>query len=363
VQEYLNGILRYAVNIGASDIHLKPNKPPILRVNTQLIIMEADAPTDTDMVTISRQIMPETLHERFNHEKEVDFSYYAINIGRFRTNIYMQRGHVNVAMRHVKDKIPDFSELNLPEILKKIAMSERGIILLSGATGSGKSTTMACMLEYINIHDKCHIITMEDPIEFVFEDKQCIINQREVGLDTLSFQKALRNVLRQDPDIIMVGEMRDADSFTAAVTAAETGHLVLTTVHANNASQTVTRILDFFPAGEHPQILRALANRLCAIICQRMIPMKTGSIVPAIEILMSTPIVRKLFEEGKIEKLHSAIETGREDGMQTFNQSIIRLIKDGLITEEDGLIKSSNPDQLKMNLKGIYLDESRRILG
>jgi twitching motility protein PilT len=363
VKEYLDGILRYAVNIGASDIHLKPNKAPVLRVAAQLVTVEADAPTDTDMSTIAQTIIPEFLVQKFKNEREVDFSYFAPAVGRFRTNVYTQRGQINVAMRHVKGKVPDFTTLNLPDILKKIAMSERGIIFVAGATGSGKSTTLACMVDYINNHDKCHIITLEDPIEYVFEDKQCVINQREVGLDTLSFQAALKNVLRQDPDVIMVGEMRDKESFGAAITAAETGHLVMTTVHSNNASQTISRVLDFFPMDERNQILRALSQCLCGVICQRMIPAKTGGAVPGIEILINTPIVRKLLEEGRLEKLHSAIEAGGEDGMQSFNQSIYRLIKDGLISEEDGIEKSSNADQLKMNLKGIFLDESRRIIG
>ena len=363
MKDYLDGILRYGVNIGASDIHLKPNKQPVLRVAAQLISVEADAPTDTDMSNIAQLIIPEFLRERFKTEREVDFSYFSVGVGRFRTNIYTQRGQVNIAMRHVKGKVPDFNTLNLPEILKKIAMNERGIIFVAGATGSGKSTTLACMVEYVNNHDKCHIITMEDPIEFVFEDKQCVINQREVGLDTLSFSAALRNVLRQDPDIIMVGEMRDAESFQAALTAAETGHLVMTTVHSNNAAQTITRVLDFFPQDERTQVLRALSTCLCAVICQRMIPARSGGAVPGIELLIATPIVRKLLEEGKLDKIPAAIETGKEDGMQSFNQAIFKLIKDGLITEEDGLAKSSNPDQLKMNLKGIFLDESRRIIG
>jgi twitching motility protein PilT len=363
VKEYLDGILRYAVNVGASDIHLKPNKAPILRVASQLVTVEADAPTDTDLALIAQQIIPDFLKQKFQGEREVDFSYFSPNIGRFRTNVYTQRGMVNVALRHVKSKVPDFSTLNIPEILKKIAMSERGIIFVAGATGSGKSTTLASMIEYINNHDKCHIITMEDPIEYVFEDQQCVINQREVGLDTMSFKAALKNVLRQDPDIIMVGEMRDAESFSAAITAAETGHLVMTTVHSNNASQTITRVLDFFPMEERTQVLRALSGCLCAVICQRMIPGKSGGAVPAVEILINTPIVRKLLEEEKLDKISSAIETGKEDSMQSFNQSIYKLIKDGLISEEDGIAKASNPDQLKMNLKGIFLDESRRILG
>ncbi len=363
MKEYLDNILSLAVNMGASDIHLKPNKAPILRVSAQLVTVDADAPTDTDMVTISRLIVPEFLKEKFRTDREVDFSYFSPGIGRFRTNIYTQRGQINLAMRYVKGKVPDFNSLNLPEVLKKVSMSERGIVFVAGATGSGKSTTLACMIEYVNAHDRCHIITMEDPIEFVFEDKQSVINQREVGLDTLSFKLALKNVLRQDPDIIMIGEMRDAESFSAALTAAETGHLVMTTVHSNDASQTINRVLDFFPAEERPQILSALSNCLRAVICQRMIPGKEGGAVPAVEILINSPVVARLLRETKLEKLHAAIESGGDDGMQSFNQSIFKHIKNGLVTEEDGVAKSSNPDQLRMNLKGIFLDESRRIIG
>ncbi|MFZ4693729.1 MAG: type IV pilus twitching motility protein PilT [Verrucomicrobiia bacterium] len=363
MKDYLDGILRYAVNLGASDIHLKPNKAPILRVSSQLVTIEADAPTDMDMVQIASMIIPEFLRARFEKEHEVDFSHFSPAIGRFRTNVYKQRGQVNLAMRHVKGKVPDFATLNLPPIIQRLAMSERGIVLVAGATGSGKSTTLACMIEYVNAHDRSHIITLEDPIEYVFEDRQCVINQREIGLDTLSFHHALTNVLRQDPDIIMVGEMRDADSFTAALTAAETGHLVLSTVHSNNAAQTITRILDFFPQEERSAMLRALGNCLKAVICQRMIVGKGGGAVPAVEILISTPVVRKLLEEGKLEKLPAAIESGCEDGMQSFNQSIYKLIKADFVSEEEGIAKSSNPDQLKMNLKGIFLDESRRIIG
>lgn len=363
MKDYLDGILRYAVNLGASDIHLKANKPPLLRVASQLMPIEADVPTDMDMVQIASVIIPEFLRPRFEKEHEVDFSYFTPAIGRFRTNVYRQRGQVNLAMRYVKGKVPDFATLNLPPIIQRLSMSDRGIILVAGATGSGKSTTLACMIEYVNTHDRSHIVTLEDPIEYVFEDRQCMIDQREIGLDTLSFHHALKNVLRQDPDIIMVGEMRDAESFRAALTAAETGHLVLSTVHSNNAAQTITRILDFFPQEERVAVLRALATCLKAVICQRMIVGRGGGAVPAVEILLDTPIVRKLLEEEKLEKISAAIESGGEDGMQSFNQSIYKLIKAGLISEEEGISKSSNPDQLKMNLKGIFLDESRRIIG
>jgi pilus retraction protein PilT len=265
-------------------------------------------------------------------------------------------------MRYVKTNIPSFTDLHLPEQLAKISNAENGIILVTGATGCGKSSTMAAMLNHINQTEKSHVITLEDPIEFVFIDNKSVIEQREVGLDTLSFERALAHVMRQDPDVIMVGEMRDSQSFMAALAAADTGHLVLSTLHTTNAYSAIGRILDFFPAEERDQIRRQMALNMRAIVCQRLVPAIAGAVVPAVEILINTPIVRKMIEENKIDKLPAAIETGTEDGMQTFNQSLFKLVKAKMITEENALAKATNPDALRMNLRGIFLDESRRIL-
>jgi twitching motility protein PilT len=248
-------------------------------------------------------------------------------------------------------------------VLKKIAESPRGIVLLAGSTGCGKSTTLAAMIEHINASFKRHIITLEDPIEFVFEDNQSVIEQREVGLDTLSFEAGLKHVLRQDPDIIMIGEMRDALSFMAAMSAADTGHLVLSTLHTTNAAQSVTRILDFFKADEREQIRRQLAGTLQAVVCQRMVNTIGGSVTPALEIMINTPTVRKLMEENRLDKLPAAIETGVDDGMQNFNQALFQLVKDRKVTEKEALSKATNAQALEMNFKGIFLDEGRRILG
>jgi twitching motility protein PilT len=250
----------------------------------------------------------------------------------------------------------------LLDVIKQIAQSVRGIVLVAGSTGCGKSTTLAAMLEHINANSKKHVITMEDPIEFVFEDNQSVIEQREVGLDTLSFHHSLKHVLRQDPDIIMIGEMRDAVSFTAAMSAADTGHLVLSTLHTTNASQSISRILDFFKAEEREQIRRQLASTLQAVICQRMVGKLGGGVIPALEILINTGTVRKLLEENRLDKLPAAIETAGEDGMLTFNQSLFQLVKDGKISEKEALSKATNPQALEMNFKGIFLDEGRRIL-
>jgi twitching motility protein PilT len=311
---------------------------------------------------IVRFILPRHLDARLERDREVDFSYFAPGLGRYRVNVFCQRGELCLAMRYVKSHIPAFAELNLPEHLGKIASAENGIILVTGATGSGKSSTMAAMLEHINLTEKCHIITLEDPIEFVFEDKQCIIEQREVGLDTLSFERALVHVMRQDPDVIMIGEMRDSQSFMAALAAADTGHLVLTTLHTTTAYSSIGRVLDFFPAHERDQIRRQIAVNLHAVVCQRLVPCLAGGAVPAVEIMINTGTVNKMIEENRLDKLFAAVETGTDDGMQTFNQSLYKLVKAKMISEQNALLYATNPDALKMNLRGIFLDESRRIL-
>jgi twitching motility protein PilT len=246
--------------------------------------------------------------------------------------------------------------------VRKIAESPRGIVLVAGATGCGKSTTLAAMIEHINSNFKKHIITLEDPIEYVFEDNQSVIEQREVGLDTLSFHHALRNVLRQDPDIIMIGEMRDDISFSAAMSAADTGHLVLSTLHTTNASQSISRVLEFFKAEEREQIRRQIAATLYAVVCQRMVGTLDGKSTPALEILINTPMVRKLLEENRLDKLPAAIETSLDDGMLTFNQALFDLVKAGRVTEKEAMSKATNPQALEMNFKGIFLDEGRRII-
>jgi twitching motility protein PilT len=265
-------------------------------------------------------------------------------------------------MRHVRSSVPSFAQLGLPETIKTIAEEHRGIILVAGSTGSGKSTTLAAMLEHVNNNFKKHIVTLEDPIEFVFEDNQSVIEQREVGLDTQSFRHALKHVLRQDPDIIMLGEMRDDTSVLAAMSAADTGHLVISTLHTTTAAQSVTRIMDFFKADEREQVRRQLASTLRAVVCQRMVPSLDGKMVPSTEIMINSPMVRKLIEENRLDKLSAAIETGGDDGMMSFNQCLFNLVKSGKISEKEALSKASNPQALEMNFKGIFLNEGGRIL-
>jgi len=360
--ELLRGILKAAVEGGASDIHIKVGTPVVFRISRQLVAIEAPMPTEQWMNSILKKMGPVHARKPIHQDGEVDSSYFEPGVGRFRTNVFQQRGTFALAMRYVKTQVPSFEELGLLPVLKQIALSPRGIVLVAGTTGSGKSTTLAAMLEHINANFKKHIVTLEDPIEFVFEDNQSVIEQREIGLDTQSFQHGLKHVLRQDPDIIMVGEMRDAISFSAAIQAADTGHLVLSTLHTQNASQSIGRILDFFRPEEREQVRRQLAGTLKAVICQRMVQTVSGGVTPSLEILINTPTVRKMLEENRIEKLSAAIETGVDDGMQNFNQALYNLVKERKITEKEAMAKASNPQALEMMFKGIFLDEGRRIL-
>ena len=360
--ELFHRILKTAVDGGASDIHLKIASPVIFRINRELIAVDSPFPTQEWMNKIVEAITPVHLKKRLDDEREIDFSYFVPEIGRFRTNLFQQRNQWCLAMRYVKTNVPTFEELGLLPQLKKIAESPRGIVLVAGSTGSGKSTTLAAMLEHINAHSKKHIITLEDPVEYAFEDNQSVIEQREIGLDSLSFHHALKHVLRQDPDIIMVGEMRDSISFQAAMSAADTGHLVLSTLHTTTAAQSVTRILDFFQADEREQIRRQLAGCLRGVVCQRMVPTISGKMTPAQEIMLNSPLVKKLIEENRLDKLPAAIETSTDDGMLSFNQSLFNLVKAGKVTEKEALAKASNPQALEMNFKGIFLDEGKRII-
>ena len=361
--ETFRRILTAAVEGGASDVHLKVGAPIIFRINRKLVVVEGPEPTPDWMETVVDNILPKHSKEQFAREHECDFSYYLPNTGRFRTNCFFQRGSPCLAMRYVKTQVPTFEELGLIPVLKTIAESPRGIVLLAGTTGCGKSTTLAAMVEHINANSRKHIITLEDPIEYVFEDNQSVIEQREIGLDTASFGHGLKYVLRQDPDVIMIGEMRDAISFSAAMSAADTGHLVLSTVHTTNAAQSVGRILDFFKPDERDQIRRQLAGTLQAVICQRMVPTIAGGMTPAQEILINSGTVRKLIEENRLEKLGAAIETGGEEGMLNFNQHLFQLVKEGKVSQADALAKATNAQALEMNFQGIFLTEGKRILG
>jgi len=360
--ELFKRILKTAVDGEASDVHVKVGGPIIFRIHGDLVAVEAPIPTEEWMNRVVEEIVPPHAKKKLDAEREADFSYYIPGTGRFRTNVFQQRGQFCLAMRYVKTQVPAFEELGLLEVIRDISRSPRGIVLVSGSTGSGKSTTLAAMIEYINANFKRHIITLEDPIEFVFEDNQSVVEQREIGLDTLTFQAGLKHILRQDPDIIMIGELRDVTSISAAMSSADTGHLVLATLHTTNAPQAIGRILDFFPAEDRDQARRQLASTLQAVVCQRLVSTISGGVTPAIEVMINTPTVRKLIEESRFEKLGAAIETGTDEGMINFNQHLYALVQEGKITQEEALASASNPQALEMNFKGIFLDEGRRIL-
>ena len=351
----LQNILEKGVSSDASDVHIKEHSPIAYRIDGDMI--SSDFIPDVEMLErfISQVANPDQI-EYFKKTGDLDLSHYEDGVGRFRVNAHRQRNMLCLNFRYVKNKVMTFEQLGLPPVLTKISEYPRGIVILTGTTGSGKSTSLAAMLEHINSTMHRHVITIEDPIEYEFEDKMSFFEQREVGLDTISFPSALKHVLRQDPDIIMVGEMRDRTSFEAALQAADTGHLVMTTLHASNATQTINRILDFFEQGEQAGIRESLALNLAAIVSQRLIPKAIGvGRAPACEIMLNTPMITKLLQENRLEKLPMAVAAGRNDGMLTFNQCLYDLVDNGIITEEDAMEASDNPEALKMNFQGIFL--------
>lgn len=358
----IHELLAQAVEIGASDVHITPNQRPVLRINGHLCRAEFEPLTAEDLRLVTDDIVPQHVRGRLAEHRECDFSHVEEGVGRFRTNVFHGKGSPAIALRHVKSAIPTLDSLNLPAVLQRCAEASAGIVILSGTTSSGKSSTLAALIGLINRTSERRIITIEDPIEYEFVDDKSTITQREVGLDTLSFATGLRQVLRQDPDVILIGEVRDAETLRIGIMAAETGHLVFTTLHAGTAAQAVPRLLNEFPAGDQDRVRLAVAANLHAIICQRLIPTAAGGLIPAVEIMFNSPMVRKLIVQNLLEKLPSAIETGNEDGLQTFDQSIFRLIRSGIITERVGLEHATNPEKLRMNLEGIFLDEAHRIL-
>jgi len=353
----LNEILLEALTKGASDVHIKIGQPPIIRIDGHLKPMQGGKPYNYNEVNqMALGIMNEWQKERFLREKEVDMGYEIHGLGRFRVNIFQQRGKIRVALRIVPYQIKGLQELNLPGVLEKVALENRGLILVTGTTGSGKSTTLASMIDIINSRRTCHIITIEDPIEFVHDDKKAIVDQREVGSDTGTFANALRSALRQDPDVILIGEMRDFETIETALTAAETGHLVMSTLHTIDAKETVTRVISTFPPYHQRQVRMQLAGVLKGVISQRLVPKADGvGRVPAVEILVSTARVREcVIEKEKTAELQDAIAKGYTTyGMQTFDQSLMSLLKGNLISYDEALRQSTNPDDFALRVKGV----------
>ncbi|MGZ3493312.1 MAG: type IV pilus twitching motility protein PilT [Thermodesulfobacteriota bacterium] len=353
----LNQILLEALSQEASDVHIKEGAPPIFRVNGVLRPWNKLKPFDhNDLSKMSFGLMNDWQKERFIKNREVDMGYEVYGLGRFRVNVFQQRGKLRIALRIVPYQIKTLEELHLPPVLRTVSLEQRGLILCTGTTGSGKSTTLASMIDIINNERNCHIITIEDPIEFIHEDKKSIVDQREIGSDTSTFSSALRVALRQDPDVILVGEMRDFETIETALTAAETGHLVMSTLHTLNATETITRIISVFPPYHQKQVRLQLAGVLKGVISQRLVPKADGmGRVPAVEVLVSTARVREcITEKDKTNEINDAIARGVTSyGMQSFDQSLMALMKEALVTYDEALKHCTNPDDFALRVKGI----------
>ncbi|MBU2577542.1 type IV pilus twitching motility protein PilT [Patescibacteria group bacterium] len=337
----------------ASDLHLSVDHPPVLRLAGRLVpLLKKKKLSSEETKGLSEALMTEEQRQRFLEKKEIDFSYsFVEKEARFRVNIFFQRGEVACALRLVPAKVPTVEELNLPPILHEFTRAEQGFVLITGPSSHGKSTTLAALVDEINHTRTDHIITIEDPIEYVFKDDRSIIDQREVFQDTLSFARALRSTFRQDPDVIMVGEMRDPETIGTAITAAETGHLVFATLHTNSAAQTIHRVVDSFPPAQQDQIRAQLSGSLLGVVSQRLIPRIKGGLIPACEVMLSTPAVANLIRENKIHELPLVIETSAEIGMISLNRALSSLVKRKEITLENALNYSLNPAELKMLIR------------
>jgi twitching motility protein PilT len=353
----LNEILKVAIKGGASDIHLKTGLPPLFRVDGALVpLRDGERITIEEMKAMAFSMMNPVQKARYEEDREADLAYGIPGLGRFRVNIFQQRGTIGIVLRVIPFGVKTTEELNLPEIVKKISREHRGLILVTGTTGSGKSTTLASMIEQINSERTSHIMTIEDPIEFLIRDRRSIVNQREIGVDTHSFANALRGALRQDPDVILVGEMRDFETIETALTAAETGHLVMSTLHTLDATETINRIISVFPPYQQKQVRLQLSTVLKAVISQRLVPRADGKgRVPALEVLVSTGLIRELIsDKERTKEIPDAINKGYTTyGMQSFDQSLMQLVKEGLVTYEEALKNVSNPDDFALRYRGI----------
>ena len=338
----------------ASDLHIKAGSPPVIRVDGELLLLDEPPLTPEDTKDVAASIMTDKQIRRFSEHNEIDFAYSAPTLGRFRVNVFRQRGSISVAMRQVTTRIPSFEELHLPEIIKRLALEPRGLVLVTGTTGSGKTTTLAAMIDHINNTMRRHIVTVEDPIEVLHKDKKSIINQREIGLDTDSYASALKYVLRQDPDDILIGEMRDPETVAAALTAAQTGHFVMSTLHTIDATETINRVIDFYPPYQQQQARIMLAATLRGIISMRLLPAVGGGLVPAVEALVMTGTIREyILDPEQTHKIRDAMNEGEYYGMQTFDQSLYFLLGQGLITEDEALLWATNVGEFKLRLEGV----------
>ncbi len=348
----IDTLLKTMETAGASDLHIKTGRPPALRVDGTMRLLDAPPVTLEEVERMVKTVLPTRLQELYEREHEADTSYMSLGgHDRFRVNVYAQRNAPGLAFRRIPREIPTLDGVGHPQAIKKFCALEKGLVIVTGPTGSGKSTTLAAMVRHINEREPLHIITIEDPMEFEHEDIRCVIEQREVGLDTFSFTEALRRALRQDPDIILLGEMRDAETMMIATSAAETGHLVLSTLHTNDAKQSVSRIINTFPPDQHFQTRLKLAAALQGVISQTLLPKKGGGRVAALEILVSTPYIRDLIAKGRYDELDEAIEQGTHYGMQSMNQDILTKWMSDLITDQDALAASVRPQDLQVMME------------
>ncbi len=350
------------MKVNASDLHLKANATPVFRIDGKLVSEKGESLTPEILKSWAYKLMTPSQQQTFERMKEMDFAISVRGIGRFRVNVFLQRGSIAIAMRAIPLSVRRIEELNLPLILKDMSLKPRGLMLCTGTTGSGKSTTLAAMIEHINENVSRHVITIEDPIEYLFRDSLSIICQREVLMDTTSFSVALKHILRQDPDVILIGEIRDRETMDVALKAADTGHLLMSTLHTLNATETVNRIISFYPPHQHQHVRVLLATTLVGVVSLRLLPRADGKgRIPAVEILLSTPTIKEyLLDPVKTMLIQSAIEEGYgQYGMQTFDQSIFKLYKDGMIAYDDAIQAVSNPDEFKLRLVGIEATAER----
>ena len=344
-------LLQEMVRAGASDLHIKAGNFPGLRVDGEIRTMDPQGILSPETTAdLCRQLMSKEQWERFEKDRDLDFSYALPNVARFRVNANVQRGSCGLVIRQIPDRIPNAKQLGLPQICLDLAAKPRGLVLVTGPTGSGKSTTLAAMLDYINETESGHILTMEDPLEFVHQDKKCFVTQRQVGQDTQSFREGLRRALRQDPDVILIGEMRDLETISMAISAAETGHLVFGTLHTTSATSTVDRIVDVFPTDAQQQVRVQLSSTLQGVISQTLVPKQGGGRVAAREILVATDAVRSLVREAKSAQLLNLMQTGRSYGMTTLEDELLRLVAENLITPDDAISKANRPDDVRRRL-------------
>ncbi|HGJ67654.1 TPA: type IV pilus twitching motility protein PilT [bacterium] len=347
----MDDLLRIAVARNASDLHIKVGRPPLLRINGKLYDMDYDPLDPRTARNLVYSLIRDEQQEEFENVWEFDFAYECEGAGRFRVNLHKDRGFIGASLRVISSRIPSLKELNMPEIFGELALLPSGLIILTGPTGCGKSTTLAAMIDVVNSQRDCHIVTIEDPVEYLHTHKKSIVTQREVGNDTKSFADALKRVLRQDPDVILVGEIRDTESAGMAITAAETGHLVLTTLHTVDAPQTIDRLVDMFMPNQQPQIRMQLSGTLRAVISQRLIPrIDIEGRIPAQEIMLGTPAIRANIRRGETHLLYSTIQTSKQTGMQTMNQSLRDLINSRKISRETAFDYTHNPDDLRQIL-------------